>query len=116
MHQALHIVLSPFKIAAVVGIMMSDPVGNLCYCFTPLAAWIADTPEESLLVAMSLKSSLVRTAMSKHFGNVHQHPSCTVTDMLAAIHAACLQCLLMDYMKFVKVIRKLCLNGGIEPF
>jgi len=45
-HQALNIVLSPLKTAASMGIMMSDPRGNLRYCFTPLVAWIADTPEE----------------------------------------------------------------------
>ncbi|KIK80661.1 hypothetical protein PAXRUDRAFT_28104 [Paxillus rubicundulus Ve08.2h10] len=58
-HQALNIVLSPLKITASIGIVMSDPVGNLCYCFTPLASWIADTPEESLLSAMSSKWCIV---------------------------------------------------------
>ena len=37
-HQALNIVLTPLKVAARVGVMMSDLVGNLCYCFTLLAA------------------------------------------------------------------------------
>ncbi|KAN0086064.1 hypothetical protein V8E55_007198 [Tylopilus felleus] len=51
----LNIVLMPLKTAAAVGVMMSDPVGNLCYCFTLIAAYIADTPEESLLAATGPK-------------------------------------------------------------
>ena len=95
---------------------MSNPVGNLCYCFTPLAAWIADTPEESLLVATGLKSSPVTTVASKNFGDAYQHPPCTAADTLAAIRDACLQCSPMDYMNFIKVIRKLGLNSVINSF
>ena len=68
-HQALNIVLSPLKTAASVGIMMSDPRGNLCYCFTPLVAWIADTPEESLLVGTGSKASPMTTTTVKEFGD-----------------------------------------------
>ncbi|KAI6016367.1 hypothetical protein BKA83DRAFT_4060229 [Pisolithus microcarpus] len=45
-HQALGVVLLPLKTAASMGIMMNDLRGNLCYCYMPLAAWIADTPEQ----------------------------------------------------------------------
>ena len=41
-HESLDLVLKPLKVAATVGIMMSDPVGNLHYCFTPLVAYIAN--------------------------------------------------------------------------
>ncbi|KAF8547631.1 hypothetical protein OG21DRAFT_1527027 [Imleria badia] len=117
-HQALDIILAPpsLKTAAAVGIMMSDPIGNLPYCFTPLAAWIVDTPEESLLAATGPKASPITTAMSKNFGNAHRHPPCTATDMLSAICSACLQCLPTNYKDFIKVIRKLSLNSIIEPF
>ncbi|KAI6000086.1 hypothetical protein EDD15DRAFT_2160191 [Pisolithus albus] len=70
-HQALSVVLSPLKTAASVGIMMNDPRGNLRYCFTPLAAWIADTPEESLLVGTSIKASPVTMATANEFGDAH---------------------------------------------
>jgi len=33
-HQLLGRVLEPLKIAAQVGIMMSDPIGNLQYCYS----------------------------------------------------------------------------------
>ncbi|KAH7906142.1 hypothetical protein BJ138DRAFT_1016684 [Hygrophoropsis aurantiaca] len=58
-HQCLDLVLKPLKVAAMVGIMMSDPAGQLRYCFTPLAAYIADTPEEALLASISARSSPV---------------------------------------------------------
>ena len=48
-HESLDFVLHPLKIAAAVGVMMSNPVGNLWYCFTPLVAYISDTPKQSLL-------------------------------------------------------------------
>ncbi|KAF8128259.1 hypothetical protein EV363DRAFT_1400742 [Boletus edulis] len=44
-HQCLDIVLRPLKEAARIGKMMSDPIGNLRYCFTPLMSYIVDMPE-----------------------------------------------------------------------
>lgn len=32
---------------------MSDPLGSLRYCFTPLAAYIVDTPEATMLAGVS---------------------------------------------------------------
>ncbi|KAG2127312.1 uncharacterized protein EDB93DRAFT_1257065 [Suillus bovinus] len=48
-HECLVIVLKPLMIAAEIGIMMSDPVGNICHCYMPLAAYIVDTPEACML-------------------------------------------------------------------
>ncbi|KIK16208.1 hypothetical protein PISMIDRAFT_82959, partial [Pisolithus microcarpus 441] len=48
-HHCLDIVLEPLKQAARFGRMMSDPVGNLRYCFTPLVSYIVDTPEACML-------------------------------------------------------------------
>ncbi|KAN0086073.1 hypothetical protein V8E55_007207, partial [Tylopilus felleus] len=55
------------KTAVGVGVMMSDPVGNLRYCFTPIASWIADTPEENLLAATRPKVLSIAMATSKNF-------------------------------------------------
>ena len=115
-HQALNKVLHSLKVAATVGVMMSDPVGNLWYCYTLLASWIADTPEESLLSATSPKVSPVTTAMLKEFGDLFCHPSRTATLTLTAICTACAMHDPSDYLKFLKVIWKLGLNGVIYPF
>ncbi|KIJ17506.1 hypothetical protein PAXINDRAFT_72536 [Paxillus involutus ATCC 200175] len=44
-HDSVAFVVEPLKIAARIGIMLSDPAGNSRYWFTPLASCIVDTPE-----------------------------------------------------------------------
>ncbi|KAI5988015.1 hypothetical protein EDD15DRAFT_2199192 [Pisolithus albus] len=114
-HQALNRVLTPLKTAATVGIMMSDPAGNLQYCYTPLASWIADTPEECLLAATSPKASPITTATSKNFGDPFHHPPHTSSITLSAIQRACTEQDPFDYKNFIKVIRALHLNSVVEP-
>ncbi|KAF8119890.1 hypothetical protein EV363DRAFT_1168896 [Boletus edulis] len=47
-HHCLDIVLEPLKQAMEKGTTMPDPLGNLRYCFTPIASYILDTPEAML--------------------------------------------------------------------
>ena len=115
-HDVLNKLLSPLRTAATVGVMMSDPVGNLCYCYTPIAAWIADTPEESLIATTSPKVSPITVALSKQFGDPFRHPARTAAITLASIQAACTEHSPSDYKAFLKVCRRLGLNGVIEPF
>ena len=72
-HECLDFVLKLLKVAATVGVMMSDPVGNLRYCFTPLVTYIADTPEQTLLSCVNHKASPVSTATYKEFGDPYPH-------------------------------------------
>ncbi|KIM68407.1 hypothetical protein SCLCIDRAFT_20320 [Scleroderma citrinum Foug A] len=113
-HQALNIVLSPLKTAASVGIMMSDPRGNLHYCFTPLVAWIADTLEESLLVGTGSKASPMTTATAKEFGDAYHHPPRTAENTITAICIVCSQHSPVDYKDFLKAIKQFQLNGVVE--
>ena len=115
-HQALHEVLVPLKIAARVRVMMSDPAGNLRYCYTPLAAYIGDTPEQSLVACMNPKASPLTMATSKQFGDPVSHPPRTGSLTLHAIRMAFEKCSPQDYRAFLKVTRALYLNGVIEPF
>ena len=105
MHQAINIVLSPLKTAPAVGVMMSDLRGNLYYCFMPLAVWIADTPEESLLARTGLKASPVTTTTLKSFGDVYRDPPHTVENTLIAICTVCMQYSPTDYKKFWKATK-----------
>ncbi|KIJ10397.1 hypothetical protein PAXINDRAFT_86129 [Paxillus involutus ATCC 200175] len=50
-HQCLDLDLEPLKQAARIGRMMSDPLGNLWHCYTPLASYIVDTPEACMLAS-----------------------------------------------------------------
>lgn len=115
-HQALNIVLAPLKTAAAVGVMMSDPLGNLRYCFTPIAAWIADTPEESLLAGTGPKVSPITTATSKEFGDPHRHEPRSADNTLSAIRTACSEYSPTDFKNFLKTTKRLGLNGVVDPF
>lgn len=115
-HKALDEVLAPVKTAARVGIMMNDPVGNLCYCYTPIAAYIADTPELSLVAGTSPKASPFTTAISKNFGDPVLHPPRTGSNTISCIREALEKSSPDDYQKFLKTVKALCLNGVTEPF
>jgi len=73
-HESLDFVLKPLKSAASIGIMMSDPIGSLHYCFTPLIVYIAHTPEQTLLACVSPKASPISTAMHKEFRESQLYP------------------------------------------
>lgn len=115
-HDCLDLVTKPLKIAAAVGVMMNDPVGNLRYSFPYLASYIADTPEESLIAATSPKTSPVTVATSSQFGDDFRHPSRTAAKILEDIQSVCVQCDPNDYAAFLKVIKKYYLNGVVTPF
>ncbi|KAI6023000.1 hypothetical protein BKA83DRAFT_4493100 [Pisolithus microcarpus] len=48
-HTCLDFILEPLKKAAQLGRMMADPLGNVRFCFTPLVAYIVNTPEACML-------------------------------------------------------------------
>ena len=73
LHECLGFILEPLKIAARLGKMMSDPFGFRRYCFTPLAAYIVDTPEAAMLSGVGGKTSPVTMASYKQFGDSFRH-------------------------------------------
>jgi hypothetical protein len=72
-HQSLDIVLAPLKEATRIGVMMSDSLGYKHFCFTPLAAYIVDTPEAVLISGVAGKTSPVTMAFYKQFGDNFRH-------------------------------------------
>jgi hypothetical protein len=68
-HKCLDIVLRPLKAAAQIGVMLSDPLGNLRWCFTPLVSFIVDTPEAQLIACVGGKTSPLTTANYQQFGD-----------------------------------------------
>ena len=81
-HECLDFILEPLKAAAKIGIMMADPAGNVRYCFTPLAAYIADTPESALVAGVAGDTSSVTMAFSKFFGDPVRHEPRTAAKTL----------------------------------
>ena len=70
LHEIISIVVKPLKKAAEVGQMMSDPLGNLKYCFTPIVALhIADTSEQHVIACVTSNASAVTMAVAKQFGD-----------------------------------------------
>ena len=54
-HWCLDFILEPLKKAAAHGIMMTDCLRYRCFCFTPLAAYIVDSPEAAMLAGVAGK-------------------------------------------------------------
>ncbi|KAF8414372.1 hypothetical protein L210DRAFT_3730324 [Boletus edulis BED1] len=67
----VRIVLELLEIAAHIGRMMSDPIGNLYYCFTPLASFIADMSEAAMVACVRGLTSPVSLAKYDQFGNLN---------------------------------------------
>ena len=84
-HACLDFITQPLKKAAEIGVMMSDPVGSLRYCFTPLVAYIADTPEAAMIAGVAGKTSAVTMASYKEFGDPLRHPSRTAEKTLSQL-------------------------------
>ncbi|KAI6043167.1 hypothetical protein EDC04DRAFT_2600357 [Pisolithus marmoratus] len=72
-HQCLDIVLEPLKVAACFSRMMSNPVGNLWYCFTYLVSYIIDTPEACMLACHALSATELDFQFSiiPHITSIH---------------------------------------------
>ncbi|KAJ7453564.1 hypothetical protein B0H11DRAFT_1740912, partial [Mycena galericulata] len=73
MHHCLDIVCAPLKTAAALGCHMSDSTGRLLHCYTPLAAYIVDTPEAADIACVMGKTSHVTLASHKTFGDSFRH-------------------------------------------
>lgn len=115
-HHCLDIVLEPLKIGAKIGIMMSDPLGTRRFCFTPLAAYIADYPEAIMLAGVGGKTSPLTMAMYKRFGDSFRHEPRTASTTLAQLEAikACADP--DDLETYFKESQKFRLNGVDKPF
>lgn len=87
LHHCLDIVCRPLKIAAQLGRMMADPYGNNHMSYTPLALYIADTPEAAMLSGVAGLTSYMTMADHKQFGDSFQHERRTGSTTLAQIDA-----------------------------
>jgi hypothetical protein len=116
-HECLDFILQPVKVAAQIGIMMSDPLCNQRHVFTGLAAYIVDMPESAALAGEAGMTSSVTMATYKEFGDPFRHEprntSTTITQ-LRALEAAVDT---WDLEKYAKVaLESYRLNGIHQPF
>jgi Plavaka transposase len=84
-HECLDFILGPLKAATKVGIMLSDPLGWHWFCFTPLAAYIVDTLESTLVTGAIGKTSSVTMVLYKQFRDNFRHEPCTASATIAQL-------------------------------
>ena len=115
-HECLDFVIQPLKTAASIGIMMSDPLGGRRFCFTPLAAYIVDTPESSLIAGVAGRTSSVTLASYKQLGDDFRHEPRTAATTLAQLRLLEENADPWDLEAYFKAASKLHLNGVHQPF
>ena len=84
-HTCLDFITAPLKATAQNGSWMSDYAGYIRKCFTPLATYIADTPEAAALSGVAGKTSHLTMASFKEFGDPFRHPPRTAANVLASL-------------------------------
>jgi hypothetical protein len=115
-HDCLDHVLQPLKKAAEIGVMMSDPLGFLRYCYTPLAAYVVDTPESTLLAGVASKTSSVTMATYKQLDDAFQHEPRTASTTIAQLQAIESVVDPWDLDVYFPEAQKRHLNGVHRPF
>jgi hypothetical protein len=116
-HECLDLILKPLKKAATIGAMLNDPRGFQRYCFTPLAAYIADTPEAQMISCVGGKTSHLTMAMYKQFGDPYPHEPRTASTTLAKLAALLTKVdPVADIQAYVKEAATQRLNGVDKPF
>ncbi|KAJ7601568.1 hypothetical protein DFH06DRAFT_1153865 [Mycena polygramma] len=120
-HAMMDFVLEPLKVAAKVGKMMADPVGNLRIFHTVIAAYIVDTPEACMIAIVASKSSPVTTATNIQLGDDFRHPVRTRAYTMKLLHdiegpeGLDLRPW-KDLVAYIKAAKERGLNGVHRPF
>ena len=95
---------------------MSDPLGNLKYCFTPIVAHIADTPEQRIIACVTSNASAVTMATAEQFGDpiwCAPRTASTTRQRLIVVKRTTWSSNLSSYFK---ACRKFQLNGVSLPY
>ncbi|KAG2038300.1 hypothetical protein BDR03DRAFT_1045519 [Suillus americanus] len=115
-HQCIGIVVEPLKQAARLGVMMSDPAGFSRYCFMPLVAYVANTPEELAITCITMNASPVTMATRVNFGDLTQHPLRKGSSTLANIRAVANFVMPSELTAFFEECKQHFLNGVLTLF
>ena len=113
-HQCMDAILESLKEAAEYRCMMSNPSGNLRYCFTPLISFIADTPEACMVACVQGQTSPVTISASKNFGDHDRHKPHTTALTLHQLDSV--SHLVADIKAFFQACEPYCLSGVALPF
>ena len=115
-HLCLDIITNPLKLAARAGRMMADPHGYSRFCFTPLASYMVDTPEATMLACVAGKTSHLTMADYRKFGDpVRQEPRMASTT-LAQLDNLATEFNPADLFPYISAAKLIRLNGIHLPF
>ncbi|KAF8868601.1 hypothetical protein BD779DRAFT_1481169 [Infundibulicybe gibba] len=117
-HECLDTITQPLKKAAEIGMMMTDPLGYRHYCFTPLAAYIVDTPEAAMLAGVAGRTSPVTLASYTQFGDNFRHEPRMLANTVESLRKIELESRInpWDLELYTKEAMKYRLNGVHWPF
>ena len=115
-HWSLDVVTASLKAAAKDGTSLIDPCGNIRNCYMPLIAYIADLPEQQLIMGVSRNASPVTMAKIPQFGDptpaapqMHKKILCLIQEVCRTAHP-------WDLIAFQKAAKSLKLLGIHLPF
>ena len=116
-HHCLDIVCKLLKEASSKGAFMSDSLGRIRCYFSPIIAYIADTPEAAVITGVGGRTSHLMLASHKTFGDHFRHPTRLGSLTLAQIQTISEDVDPWDLEAFSKEDQKrFRLNGVHAPF
>ncbi|KAI6106049.1 hypothetical protein EDD16DRAFT_1746620 [Pisolithus croceorrhizus] len=115
-HSCMDTIFTSLKHAAQHGAPMTDALGYVRNCFTPLVTYIADLPEQQLVACVAKNSSPVTTATLSQFGDTFPHPPRSGANTLRQIQELCAVVHPWDITNFQKRAKAIKLLGVHLPF
>lgn len=116
-HYCLDIICKPLKEASIRGAFMGDSLGRIRCYFTPITAYIVNTPEAAVLAGVGGKTSHFTLASHSHFGDHFRHPTRLATLTLSQIEHLSKTIDPWDLKLYAKESREqFRLNGVYLPF
>ncbi|KAG6372042.1 hypothetical protein JVT61DRAFT_8748 [Boletus reticuloceps] len=115
-HHCMDEVVAPLKYAALHGVTLSDAMGCIRHCYTPLVSYIVDLPEQQLIACVAMNASPVTVAEKSEFGNPEPAEPRTGKHTLVAIVELCKKVDPWDLVAFQKAAKLIRLLGVHKPF
>ncbi|KAF8550030.1 hypothetical protein OG21DRAFT_1552230 [Imleria badia] len=110
-HQCMDIVFASLKETAQTGTAMTDSLGYVRNCFTPLVAYTTNLPEQQLVACVTRNTSPVTTATISKFGDPFPHPPQSGATTLEQIACLCAETHPWDIATFQQKAKAIKLLG-----
>ncbi|KAG1784969.1 uncharacterized protein HD556DRAFT_1314634 [Suillus plorans] len=115
-HKCMDIIFADVKVTAMAGKFMPDLSGHLRHCYTPLAAYTADLPEQQAIACVSKVASPITLATSQSFGDSYRYAPCTKEHTLSVIYDICQHIDPWRLREFQEEAKAHSLSGVHQPF